>query len=202
MEHGTPTLGRRDRKKQATRAAIVEAALDLFEEQGFAATTVDEIAERADVAQRTFFRHFATKEAVLFPDSEEGAARFRAALAARPAGEALLTGVLTAFASSMGDATYHDPALITRRQAIIEQAGDSGDAITWGSIVAGHRIVEEAVAEHAGLDPADEQVQLVTSLGLLLMTQAVPAWYATGADGDLGALLDQKLAALRGIIGP
>ena len=43
------TITRRDRKRQATRDAIVEAALDLFEEKGFAATTVDEITERADM---------------------------------------------------------------------------------------------------------------------------------------------------------
>jgi AcrR family transcriptional regulator len=58
-------VGRRERKKQATRQALVEAALRLFEEKGFEQTTVVDIAEAADVSDRTFFLHFPTKEDVL-----------------------------------------------------------------------------------------------------------------------------------------
>ena len=50
----------------ATRAQIAEAALDLFVSQGFAETTIDQIATAARVGRRTIFRHFATKEAILF----------------------------------------------------------------------------------------------------------------------------------------
>jgi len=53
--------GRRDRHRQATRTRILDAALALFLEQGYAATSVDEIAERADVARRTLFNHFVRK---------------------------------------------------------------------------------------------------------------------------------------------
>jgi AcrR family transcriptional regulator len=59
----TPT---REAKTRATRARISEAALELFVTQGFAATTIDQIAEAAGVGRRTIFRHFATKEAILF----------------------------------------------------------------------------------------------------------------------------------------
>jgi AcrR family transcriptional regulator len=48
------------------RRAMVDAALDLFTQQGFAATTVSQIAERAQVSERTFFRYFATKAAPIF----------------------------------------------------------------------------------------------------------------------------------------
>ncbi|MFE7243969.1 TetR family transcriptional regulator [Streptomyces sp. NPDC057580] len=58
--------GMRDRKKARTRETIRTAALDLFEEQGFERTTVDQICRRADVAHRTFFRYYATKEALLY----------------------------------------------------------------------------------------------------------------------------------------
>lgn len=56
----------RQRKLGATRVRIAQAALDLFESQGFAETTIDQIAEAAGVGRRTIFRHFATKEAILF----------------------------------------------------------------------------------------------------------------------------------------
>jgi len=59
----TPT--RRERKKQETRQRLMEAALRLFHEQGYDATTVEQIAEAADVAKGTFFNYFETKEALL-----------------------------------------------------------------------------------------------------------------------------------------
>jgi TetR/AcrR family transcriptional regulator, cholesterol catabolism regulator len=57
--------GRRDRHRQATRKRILDAALVLFLEQGYTATSVDEIAERADVARRTLFNHFVRKQDLL-----------------------------------------------------------------------------------------------------------------------------------------
>jgi len=57
-------VSRRERKKEETKERIVKAALRLFKSQGFEATTVDEIAEQADVAKGTFFNYFPRKEAV------------------------------------------------------------------------------------------------------------------------------------------
>ena len=56
----------RDRKTRETRARIAEAALELFASQGYAETTIDHIAGAAGVGRRTVFRHFPTKEAILF----------------------------------------------------------------------------------------------------------------------------------------
>lgn len=58
-------IGRRERRKLEVRERIYSAARDLFAKQGFDATTVDEIAEAADVAPATFFNHFKSKQAVL-----------------------------------------------------------------------------------------------------------------------------------------
>ena len=57
--------GRRERKKQRTREAIVGAAFELFAERGFDGVTASEIAARADVARATLFSHFPTKEAIV-----------------------------------------------------------------------------------------------------------------------------------------
>ena len=65
------TQGRRERKKEETRRRITMAALELFHEKGFEATTVDEITERADVAKGTFFNYFPRKESVLEALSQE-----------------------------------------------------------------------------------------------------------------------------------
>jgi AcrR family transcriptional regulator len=67
-EHDQTNTGLRERKKAKTRAAIQEAALLLFDRQGYDATTVDQIADLAEVSQSTFFRYFPTKEDVVLHD--------------------------------------------------------------------------------------------------------------------------------------
>lgn len=64
-------LSRRERKKDETRTRIFRAAVALFRERGFEATTIDDIIERADVAKGTFFNYFPRKESVLGYLSEE-----------------------------------------------------------------------------------------------------------------------------------
>ena len=70
-----------------SRRRITHAAMDLFERQGYAATTVDAIAEAAGVSRRTFFHHFASKDAVVFPDHEHLVERVGAHLRAQPTAE-------------------------------------------------------------------------------------------------------------------
>jgi AcrR family transcriptional regulator len=79
--------GLRERKKQQTRLALVDAALDLFIEQGYDHTTVDQIAAAVDVSPRTFFRYFASKEDILLHHMEEAERVITAELASRPADE-------------------------------------------------------------------------------------------------------------------
>ncbi len=78
-----PRAGRRERKAARTRANIEVAALELFTRQGFGTTTVEQIAETADVAPRTFFRYFPSKDAVLFGDLGSEIALMRAVLEER-----------------------------------------------------------------------------------------------------------------------
>lgn len=82
-----PRPGRRERKVAETRRAILDSARALFTQQGFVETTVEQIVERADVAPRTFFRYFPTKESLLFADFDEVRRAMFATLEARPSEE-------------------------------------------------------------------------------------------------------------------
>lgn len=80
----TTVEGLRERKRVRTRDAIRDAAQALFLERGFAGTTIDEIADAADVSPRTFFRYFASKEEVLFSRFDETLELLRDFLHSRP----------------------------------------------------------------------------------------------------------------------
>ncbi len=81
------TAGRRERKKAATRARIIEEATALFRARGYQATTIEDITEAADVAPRTFYSYFDAKVDVALAQFEEWAEHHYQAMAARPAGE-------------------------------------------------------------------------------------------------------------------
>jgi AcrR family transcriptional regulator len=80
-----PPLGRRDRKRLETRNGLAAVALELFAERGFDAVTVNDIADRADVDPSTFYRHFGSKEAVIFSDLGDWTGRLGDAVRAQPA---------------------------------------------------------------------------------------------------------------------
>jgi AcrR family transcriptional regulator len=73
----------RDRKRARTRQALVDAATDLFERNGYDETTVADIAAAAEIGTRTFFSYFASKEELLFPESDARVQASIAAIAAR-----------------------------------------------------------------------------------------------------------------------
>ena len=87
MESSDDRPNRRERRTQQTRRAIVAAARDLFESAGYAQTTVEQIAARADVAPRTFFRYFPTKESLLFSEFDEVRRDMLDSLEQRPSDE-------------------------------------------------------------------------------------------------------------------
>ncbi len=85
--------GRRARHVVAMRARLVEVSLDLYDRQGFSATTIDQIAAAAKVHRSTFFRYFESKEGALLAPLARSHRWFLDALGARPAGEPLVRSV-------------------------------------------------------------------------------------------------------------
>jgi AcrR family transcriptional regulator len=95
-----PPVGLRERKKAKTRAAIQGHALRLFAAQGYVATTVDQIAEAAEVSPSTFFRYFPTKEDVVLHDRYDPL--LLAAFASEPADRGPIAAMRHAMRSVFG----------------------------------------------------------------------------------------------------
>ncbi|WP_327092342.1 TetR/AcrR family transcriptional regulator [Nonomuraea sp. NBC_01738] len=85
-----PVVGRRERKKAATRQAIADAALRLFLERGYDRVSIRDIAEAADVSTTTLFKHFSGKEALVFDEEEDREAELTAVVRQRPAGQGVI----------------------------------------------------------------------------------------------------------------
>ncbi|MEV0344390.1 helix-turn-helix domain-containing protein [Nonomuraea sp. NPDC050680] len=105
-------VGLRERKKQRTRRALIEAALRLFDEKGFEETTLAEIAAEAEVSTRTFFSYFASKEDVLFFDGASRMARAVEMISSRKPGERVADLLLRLVRASLRWASDDDLSIM------------------------------------------------------------------------------------------
>ena len=190
-----PAPSRRERKKLETRLALEQAALRLFDEKGYDQTTVEDIAEAADVAVRTFFRYFSSKQDVLFGEVvTDRIARLRTELADRPAGENPLDSVIAVmnllnFAPDEAEEVLarmelmrRQPTLVTRYLEIIDEL---------------RAVVVEYVAERTGRDPrTDLYPALVGGAWATVWDASLKVWVESGGQLSLPMLWTEGFTAL------
>ncbi|MDN3241050.1 TetR/AcrR family transcriptional regulator [Glycomyces tritici] len=186
--------GLRERKKIETLHRLQEEALRLFDEHGYDATTIEQIAEAAGVSPSTFYRYFPVKEDVVvqdeydplivnvFESQQEGTAPLEA-----------LRAVLTALFREFTD---EDIERVRRRVRLIFSV-PALRARQVGQSAATERLLARMVAERTGRDAGDLEVRHFTALVVASWTVAISAWAETdGAKDDLAATLDTCLAHL------
>ena len=126
--------GLRERKKQATRVAIRDAAMRLFDEHGFTATTIDQIAVAAEVSRATVLNYFATKEDIVFGDAPAAMDALREALGAGDATIAAFRAWLLALVELGG---WIEPELVLQQRLADEAPTAAGASPkTMSSLVA------------------------------------------------------------------
>jgi AcrR family transcriptional regulator len=182
--------GLRERKKQRTRETIARVGLDLFEERGYQATTLDDIAEAADVSTRTIFSYYPSKEDILFCDFPEMKAALARALDERPQGaDALET--LRGFILSMDKDELH-----LRRVQIVrrDETLHSRERARLAEIEA---LVAAAIARDLNAADDDLRPRLIAG-SLMAAFEALDARPDTAPPEDLAALVDPVFAFLRG----
>jgi len=192
------TASLQDRKRALVRDAISHAAWALFAAGGYEATTVDEIAARAGVSRRTFFRYFSTKEDVAVGTSDAYAEEFLAAFRARPAREAPLDAIRHAL-RSMVLARAEDAAAV---RAIIRLLRES-PTVRRAMLARNARMEErlaDLLAERLGADPRrDPTPALVAFVARALMDTAFNVWYDQQPP-DPGAMVDDLFRRLRAVV--
>jgi AcrR family transcriptional regulator len=178
------------------RRRLQQAALDLFRERGYEATTTAQIAARAGVTERTFFRHFADKREALF-DGEDA---FRAALAdgvlAAPQGATPMEAMLWAFRSVEQTLEANRP-LTAPRQAVIAQTPALQERVltkTAGLIDA----ISQALSRR-GVEPG--LATLAAQVGMAAFAYATRAWFhdpQPGLDAHLTRAFEELEALCSG----
>jgi AcrR family transcriptional regulator len=193
---------RRQRKARQTRDALATAARDLILERGPAATTVEAIAERADVTRRTFSRHFAGKEEAALDFVRRDGDRINALLRTRPAGEPPLLAyrrAVRAWLTDQDDPAWHARPRMRELLALADTEPDLFAAYQRIRVDAQEESIR-IVADRLGTDDArDVRPAAVVDAAAGVLIAALRQWARgdrdTGA-ADLAALVERAYDAL------
>ncbi len=117
---GSELTGLRERKRLRTRATIVRAALELFAERGYEATTLVEIAEAAEIAPSTLYAYFPSKDAILFSVLDAIRASARTRILERPEAETLIDAMKAWLSEEIPPLVGTDSQIVRLRRSIIE----------------------------------------------------------------------------------
>jgi AcrR family transcriptional regulator len=196
----TAPTNRHELRRRSTHEALRRAALKSFARKGFANVTVTELAREAGVTERTFFRHFPTKEAVLFQDYETQLEWLSEALAQRSPSESLFDAVLASVAAFPHDLEVVRQAATARMELISSDRIASHLRVVQSSFA---QVLTEFVKNRkpdlANIDLVAEVAGSVLAAALVV---AVESWGRDGCVGDLGELVAASLDLVRSGLAP
>jgi AcrR family transcriptional regulator len=180
-----------------SRGRLQEAALALYSERGFDQTTAAQIAARAGLTERTFFRHFADKREVLFGGSALLQERIVAGVAAAPPEDGPLAAVgggLAAAAVMLGEFRRD---LSRQRHAVIAANPELREREL--AKLADYAAAVARALHHRGV--GEPQASLAAEAGMTVLRVAVERWSSGGDDRDLAEVMRDSMAVLRAVAG-
>jgi AcrR family transcriptional regulator len=158
----------------------------LFAERGYAATTVADITEAADVAPRTFFLHFAAKEDVLLDDLGEVLRQFRAELASRPPDEAPVTAIRAALVSSARTIELSRAEVLLKIGIMLENPAILARNI---ELFTGLESLLREEVERRAVGLTDLDAALIAAAATTARRVAITVWYRRGGGEGLAELV-------------
>jgi len=188
--------GLRERKKARTRASLREHALRLFRDQGYTATTVEQIAAAAEVSPSTFFRYFPTKEDLVLQDDMD--TRLIEALEQQPPDLGAVAAVRAATKQVFASYTAADMDVI-RETTRLTLTVPEVRARAMDEFARSIAVVAEAVARRAGRPADDLAVRTVAGaiIGVIMaITLPWEGWTEQATFQDTFARIDEGLALL------
>ena len=173
-------------------ARLRQAAMELYAERGFDRTTVADIAERAGLTERTFFRHFTDKREVLFAGSERLRELLVTTVTAAPTTTRPAEAVAGAFEAAAAD---HFPPVgdSRRRQAVI----DAHPGLQERELAKLDDVAAALAGALRARGVADPAAALVAEAGVAAFKVAFARWLADPADGELAAHVREAFGGLR-----
>nr|WP_043679784.1 TetR family transcriptional regulator [Streptomyces xylophagus] len=188
-----PQLGLRERKKIKTREAIRTATYALVKEQGYDATTIEQIAERAEVSPSTVFRYFPTKEDIVLTDEFDPL--IMEELRARPADEPWMDTLRYVMQKAVSLGMKEDEEVSRLRTHLMVQVPAVRSRMMESMSVTGTMLCE-AIAERTGRDQDSLEVRVyaMSIIGALMETSLY--WAENGHRDDFKVLLDRTLDVL------
>lgn len=197
-----PRAGLRERTRTVVRSQLAQAALDLFVEQGFDATTVEQIAAATGLSRRSFHRYFASKEDVLGQWFVQMGEQIAQQLAARPAHEPTWTALRRSFDDLVGSMTDQPQARVMTRMMLDTPALHASHLhkyAHWRTLLA------DVLAHREGADgPGLTRLAAVTLAGAALasLESAQAEWVADGNERSLAELTDEAMTAVAPLVPP
>jgi len=189
--------GLRERKKARTRAAIREHALRLFRENGYQQTTVEKIAEAAEVSPSTFFRYFPTKEDVILQDDMD--TRMIEALEQQPPELGPIAAVRAATRQVFASYTEADLDVIRQTTALTMTVPEVR-ARAMDEFTRTIAVISEALAKRAGRPADDLAVRAAAGAIIGVIMSITMPWTGWSSDRqnieDMFQRIDQALALL------
>ncbi|GAA4833570.1 TetR family transcriptional regulator [Saccharopolyspora rosea] len=188
--------GRTADGRRRVRSALALAAMDLFAEQGFEATTVDQIADAAGVGRRTFFRYFRSKEDVVFPGHDERLAEVVELLESADRREDPLR-VLSGTAEVVLDMYLAEPEVSLKRFELTRQVPALRDKEI-ASIDRYQRVFARYLRERYAGEPAGDLRAAVAAAAVVAAhNHVLRQWLKSGGTADARAMLREALGLVR-----
>ncbi|SFI59336.1 TetR/AcrR family transcriptional regulator [Bradyrhizobium sp. cf659] len=188
--------GLRERKQQQTRERLKRAAMALFLERGFEATTIDDVAAAADVSRRSFFHYFASKEDVVAAWQEDAAAALVAGILARPADETMLTAAENAIAAAVKRIDPTEAAAMSRLKRD-NPALHARDQLKYEKL---ERALADGLAQRSGRKSDRLKARLVAMIATGAMRVGGESWICEGAREKPEAFVKRTFDAIRAIL--
>ncbi|MET0956529.1 MAG: TetR/AcrR family transcriptional regulator [Cryobacterium sp.] len=187
----------RERTRRAVHAEITATAMRLFTENGFDATTVDEIAREAGISRRSFFHYFGSKEDLVLGNTVALGESVRAALEARPADEPAWVAIRAAFQVLQTNAMPSiDQFALARlyHEAPSLRAKHLEKHLRWQELLAPD--IQRRLGLPATALP-DPRARAFVAAALACLDAALDAWYESGGTADAVQLFDDAIATIR-----